>query len=104
MPTIYSTKFAAGSQTAGTSSAVFTVPVGKIAVVRSISLAPQAGPTTQCAVNDFGNGEIFTVHGGNQYDTLTWTGRAVMNAGDVIQIDAIAGTWSYHVSGYLLDA
>lgn len=102
MTTIYSTQFAAGAQAAGTASAVYTVPAGMVAVIRSIELGPQNAPASLCAINNLGVAEIFAAEGGPQYVTIHADMRCVLTAGDVIQVDALAGAWSYIISGYLL--
>jgi len=104
MPTIYSTKFYAGTQAAGAQVSVYTVPTGKVAVIRSIEFGAQSAPANSAAVNLFGVAEIASIETVNQYRTVHWDGRTVLDAGDVIAVQAIAGTWSFIISGYLLDA
>lgn len=104
MPTIYSVKFYAGNQAAGAQVSVYTVPTAKVAVIRSIEVGAQSPPANSCAVNLYGVAEIYSTEAINQYRTAHWDGRTVLEAGDVIAVQAILGTWTFIISGYLLDA
>lgn len=104
MAGIYSTQFAAGSQASGTTTVVYTVPAGKVAVVRDIVVGAQNAPANSVAINYAGVAEIWEVGTIAQYSTAHFEGRVVLNAGQTINVDAIAGTWTYIISGYLLDA
>lgn len=104
MAGIYSTQFAAGSQASGTTTVVYTVPAGKVAVVRDIVVGAQDTPANSVAVNYYGVAEIYQAGAIAQYSTAHFEGRVVLNAGDSIDVDAISGTWTYVISGYLLDA
>lgn len=102
MTVVYSTKFAAGAQASGSTSVVYTVPAGYVAVVRDIEVGAQNAPANSVAINLAGVAEIYQAGGIAQYSTAQWKGRVVLNAGDQINVDAIAGTWTYIISGYLL--
>ena len=99
---LYSTQFAKGSQASGTTSNIYTVPVGFVAVIRDICAGAQNAPANSVAFNITGVAEIWSVDTITQYRTAHFEGRVVLNAGEVINCDAIGGTWTYIVSGYLL--
>jgi hypothetical protein len=102
MAAIYSTQLAAGSQASGTTSVVYTVPAGFVAVIRDIVFGAQSPPANSVASNIAGVAEIYSVDTVTQYRTAHSEMRVVVNAGQSINVDAIAGTWSYIISGYLL--
>lgn len=102
MTALYSTQFAAGTEAGGSTTVVYTVPTGYVAVVRDIEVGAQSPPANSVAINYAGVAEIYSVDTITQYRTAQWRGRVVLNAGDTINVDAIAGTWTYIISGYLL--
>lgn len=102
MASIYSAQLAAGSQAAGTSSAVYTVPAGAVVVIRDICVGAQSAPANAVAINLSGLAEVAAFDAITQYQTGHWEGRAVAEAGQVISVDAITGTWTYIISGYVL--
>lgn len=102
MAAIYSTQLAAGTQAAGTTTVVYTVPAGATVVVRDISVGAQSAPANFVAINVAGVAEIAAFDAITQYLTAHWEGRVVLNAGQEINVDAITGTWTYIISGYVL--
>lgn len=104
MAAIYSVQIAAGTQATGTSSAVYTVPSGSVLVIRDICVGAQSAPANSVAINLSGLAEVVAFETVTQYQTAHWEGRAVAEAGQVVSVDAIAGTWTYLISGYLLSS
>jgi hypothetical protein len=103
MASVYSTRLAAGTITAGTTDHVYTVPSGVTVVVRDFTCGAQSAPANSIAFNLSGVAELFSPENVNQFRTAHEEGRWVLNPGDVIDVDAIAGNWSYCISGYVLD-
>jgi hypothetical protein len=104
MPTVYSTQFALVSVTTGGPYTVYTVPTGKVAVVRSVTMGTYVAGAAHLEVAIDGAYPICS------FDVaVTFTGepvnmRHVLNAGDTIQVVNVTGDWVGVISGYLLDA
>jgi hypothetical protein len=99
---IYSTRLAAGTQSSGSSSSVYTVPSGATVVLRDISLAQTSGTPGLMAVALSGGPACFTVEASALYVTEHEEGRWIFNAGDNIIVDAVSGDTNYFLSGYVL--
>jgi hypothetical protein len=97
---VYSTKFAAGSQNSGTNSNIFTVPSGHTYVIRQITLGLTSAGPGSCLITEGGFWIASSIGLPTQYESVSFNGRWVMDAGDVMNCDAISGNWTFHVSGY----
>lgn len=93
-----------------TSTDVYTVPTGKVLILRNFNARNTHATTTGRA--GFGDNTSGTpiipvqspvLAGG---DSWSWEGRAVFNAGDKIRVVVTGASVTYHVSiaGYLFDA
>ena len=102
MPFVYSTKLAAGSINAGSNANVYTVPVGVVTVIRSIQVADLLALAGILLVTQGGIWIASFFGSAVQYTSYYWEGRAVLDAGDVINVDAISSNWTYRISGYEL--
>lgn len=103
---VYSTLFMAAyvNSTASATAVNYTVPAGKVAVVRTISfvcenpglvyVGRQSGGLTTYIESTLG----LTAGGGR-----TWRGDHVFNAGQLIRAVWVAGSHSVNVSGFLLN-
>ena len=99
---IYSTRLAAGTIAAGVTTSVFTAPAGFVTVIRDFTCGAQSVPPNSIAFNLHGVAELFSPENVNQFRTAHLEGRWVLNAGDILDVDAITGAWSFCVTGYLL--
>lgn len=102
MAAIYSKRLAAGAQASGTNSVVYTVPSDTTTVIRTISLTPTGTGTTEMLCNLNGVAIIFGGVGSAQYISTITNLRAVLNAGDEIQMQSLEGGFEYFLSGYEL--
>lgn len=98
---VYSTRFIGVSLGTGT-TATYTVPTGYVAVIRDISATATTTGSTNAEV--FVNGAFTIWNSGpiTNGSTLVWSGRQVLNAGDVLSVHAVGATTQFMVSGYLL--
>lgn len=108
MSSVYSTQIAA-SRTDGTSSlALYTVPAGYVAVLRDVALTATSttdlGPVTLYIVTGTQSVTVFGLASLGGRETHQWTGRQVLNAGDVLRATAGGALTDWLVSGYLLSA
>ncbi len=103
MASIYSTQFYEGYTAALGSHALYTVPAGKIAIIRSISVAVVSAAVNQGYIGVTGKSLI-----------AAWTNlpiitdkqvncRQVLNAGEVLTLQLNTSDVAVAVSGYLLD-
>lgn len=102
----YSTRFLRGAfnSAAAANLLKYTVPVGKVIVVRSVDLF-----VDQVGVGIFGmlspSWAAFASTANVPIQNVrTWEGRQVFTAGEVLGATWISGNHSLLVSGYLLDA
>jgi len=98
---LYSTQFAAGVL-AGGSANVFTVPAGKVLVLRDVSYGVFTGTTAQVAWGISGIGFMGVASGLANNSEYHWTGRAVLVAGQTLVVQCATSTINYVCSGYLL--
>lgn len=102
---VYSTMFFAAQLTAATNLTAYTVPAGKVAVVRDFDCLVQAAGANGCGPVD-GTRSLawaFILNAG----ALTggqWRGRQVFVAGEQFGWLITGGNWNVRCSGYLLDA
>lgn len=103
MAKVYSKRLAAGTIASGSSS-VYTVPANTTTVVRSIQLTAYTAGAAECLVNLVAPVIIVGVSSPGQWTTISTELRAVLNAGDELQVQVLSGSWEYFISGYELDA
>jgi hypothetical protein len=103
----YSTQFAAINAAEGTTLA-YTVPASYIAVIREIDVYGNVSGDVEFAVEAEVPGPLTVAI---YYDGalapgsfVQWKGRAVLNAGDLLNVVTSAGTPWVLISGYLLSA
>jgi hypothetical protein len=101
---IYSTLFSTGDCPASDTITAYTVPTGMVAVLRSVSLVPTGTGSTTMLVVRHGVAVLIGVNATGQFISHHIDMRQVFNAGDVIDVQSIAGDFQYSLSGYLLSA
>lgn len=99
---VYSTLFLNVNVAAG-GSASYSVPTGKIAVVRCISMMPTGAGLTGANLQASGVALIWAVTTGTLNITQHWDGRQVINSGGSIVARNTGAGADWLVSGYLLD-
>lgn len=108
MSTIYSTRFYGGQIVAAGETDLYTVPAGKVAVVRDISVSnvttTDAGQLLIYVLLDAGNADLFRVASVPSHGFVQWQGRQVLNAGETLALYETNTTIRAMVSGYLLSA
>ena len=102
MARIYSARLAERSAFTGGPTAVYTVPSGTLAVVRSISMSQDAGALSVGLVLRTGGAILAGVQAAALYVCQPIDLRSVLNGGEQLSFQVIAGTWSISVSGYEL--
>jgi len=105
---VYTELLAVGTLAGAGSSTVYTVPVGKRAVVRDIILydgGAAAGFIGLAAVPPGGGSAVFLVTYPAAQPTVAnhWEGRQVVMAGGSLLLIAGVTTADYRVTGYLFD-
>jgi hypothetical protein len=103
MALVYSARFVAGSFAAGLSGVVYTVPAGKTAVLRDMSVFADGGAAGYAAIILTGVATLASVVTPASGPAPSWEGRQVLNAGETIKININGGTCEVAISGYLLD-
>jgi hypothetical protein len=104
---IYSTRFVAVAPTV-TNTVYYTVPAGKIAVIRSMTVAwsatARAGGTVYVLL-PLSNGYLWVVNiPGGSPGSDRWEGRTVLNPGETIRASTTSSPVTFlTVSGYLLN-
>lgn len=102
MASIYSTLFFRGHVASGATDAAFTVPAGKVAVVRELVGTPY-GAAAALNLEMAGPLYLWTLSGGaTAYVMAIQSGRLVFKAGDAFLVHAYNADWDVAVSGYLL--
>ena len=101
---VYSVRFAGGALVEA--SIAYTVPEGKVAVLRTVDFVSLVSGTQLVAIGTIpaGGSEYFW-HAANlgEEQTDAWRGNQVFNAGDQIVFDT-TGTVVFQASGFLLSA
>lgn len=104
---VYSTRFVCGQVGSGAQadSLEWTVPAGKVAIVRSVSFVANAVGVTLLGVRPGGGnlGAFFSSAGTALNDSKAWTGHQVLNAGDKVGLHWISGNVFVIASGFLLN-
>lgn len=108
VPLPYSTRFFAGNTIAGSVVPAYTVPASYVAVIRDIEVLNSSGSTDTLFIAAVVPGPLtltltkfLSVPGETP---AQWKGRAVMNAGDELELFSVAEAWEVIISGYLLGA
>lgn len=87
---------------------LYTVPAGYVAVVRDIEAWNFGGETDQLFTTANVPGPlavaVWVTPEVAPNEWAQWKGRAVFNAGDILQAQASSSSWSLFISGYLLSA
>lgn len=98
---IYSYRLLGGTTTSPT-ELTYTVATGQVAIVTDVCVfSTVAGPSSgQLFIGGVGTLCYPAALGLN--GTFRWTGRQVVNAGEVLYASAAAGTLQWLVSGYVL--
>jgi hypothetical protein len=99
--TIYSTRFI-GEEVPSGYGRLYTVPIGHVAVVRSITVVSAAPGTSDAQVVANGLWYLWRVDPLAAGVTAYWNGRHVLNAGDTLQTYIGGGAGHWTISGYLL--
>lgn len=104
MGTVYSTRFIkANVAGAGPTHTTYTVPVGKVAVVRSVDLRLD-NANSHVLFGDTSGVYWLNVIAPTLLTLVSWRGRHVYTAGEVLDVYVFVGPGQGIVSGYLLDA
>jgi hypothetical protein len=102
---IYSTLLYSGDAPSGLTNA-YTVPANQVVVVRDLELYNSTGASIALSVSRSVSGVtqsyVYVTAGLAAHTWQQWTGRAVLDAGDVLQVSTGAAGVYFHVSGYLL--
>lgn len=108
MSSVYSTRFAAARVDGSGGGSLYTVPAGKVAIVRDISFTPIGGDLTTgyylFVRTPAGDCVLWGPPARDAHTTALWTGRQVLEAGDQLRYVGTGVQTDYLVSGYLLDA
>ena len=103
MTTIYSTRFAEAA-VVNTTATVYTVPSGFVAVIVDISVLLKGSGTNATVIRSGSVARILYVPGGTPPVYSHWTGRQVLNAGDVLHCQTTDTVGAeFVISGYLLE-
>jgi len=101
---VYSTQFFSGTLAGGGSQINYTVPAGRVAVLRDVSLVWISGAPAEVFVGEtgvaFGIKYVFGVGDPSPH----WEGRIVYPAGTTLFAFTTAGSCFAMLSGYLLNA
>lgn len=100
MAAVYTKRLAMGTQVAGTTTVVYTCPVGRVVVLRDINVVTGAGGAN--AVYFYINGVVYfkTFQNVPAVGSGQWQGRVVLTAGDTLTVTAVLTTFTYVVCGY----
>lgn len=101
--TVYSSKLGEGTQVGPGALVLFTAPAGKTSVLRDVRVGAESAPSNQFAIIVFGTRIVFGASDVAQYGAAGLECRIVLDPGDTVQLNSIAGTWDCVLSGYLLD-
>lgn len=102
MAFIYSTRFALGAAAASGPTLLYTVPTGKVAVIRSTRvICAVATGSFELVLNSVA--AYFVGAGMTALTNAADEGRHVLNEGDTIELTVLSGTVAYVISGYLLE-
>ena len=98
----YSLQIAAGAIAAGVDSAVYTVPVGNLLVIRCVSVHCASAAAATFGLTIAGVANILILETATTASQPPWNGRMVLKAGQVLHVNAAAQAFEYIISGYLL--
>lgn len=102
---VYSTRFIAALGLSPFSGATYTVPSGKVAIVRDIDVSNVSGAASRPFLYYSAAGYVVTYLPIDAPPSASsWRGRQVFEASEVFGVYAQAATINAFVSGYLLDA
>lgn len=104
MALVYSRRLGQGSLSSAGSTAIYTVPAGVTAVVRSCSFTTLGGSANAANLIVGGAYEIAGIESGTLYVPVVVNLRAVLNAGEVLTFEITGGSFHVMVSGYELDS
>lgn len=82
---------------------LFTVPAGKVAVIRTLTTYSSSGSGSAFWVLK-GKATLRKVDSASGASQIENGLRIVLNAGDVLTVSVGSGTWAFTAHGYLLDA
>jgi hypothetical protein len=99
--TVYSTRFIGQNVSPG-SPALYDVPTGYVAVIRDITLVPQASGLTAAQGIISGIAVFYEVTSGTVAVGQYWTGRVVLTPGETLEFNVAGAACNVTVSGYLL--
>jgi hypothetical protein len=102
LATIYSIRMAEAS-VASTSVTPYTVPAGFVAVVVSINCLFVGSGAVGSVLRSGGVANIFYHKSTAADEFAQWAGRAVLNAGESLELSTTGGTVQFFVSGYQLE-
>ena len=104
MAFIYATRFGDGNESAAGSGVFYTVPTGKVSVIRSVSFVLFPGTTFGGIYRTASVAYVAAVTASGGLVVYTADLRSVLNVGETLtwQFQGGGGTWS--VSGYELDS
>lgn len=101
----YSTTFFMQFAFSSGSANVYTVPAGKVAILRDVDGILASTGLAYLLLGEATFGMFYTALAGSVVnDRVEWRGRQVYVAGEAIRLGASGGTWHCRGGGYLLDA
>lgn len=107
MARVYTELLAAGVNATGALAVVYTVPVGKVAVVRDVVMIHFNGSPAAVYLTTNGPGGSHPVidgqHDLGSGDARHWDGRQVLAAGDQLELSANVANARYRITGYVFD-
>lgn len=105
MATVYSTLLFSGIRTGPAGFALYTVPAGKVAVLRDADILAQTAAGVVLLLDQTPGVNFANLTFPAALSSVQWTGRQVFPAGQIIAVNIIAAaTFQIRLSGYLLDA
>jgi hypothetical protein len=102
LPPVYSKRFAGGTILGTSTNKTYTVPTGKVAVVRTVTAAGNGAWSG--LVDITGIGWMTTFSGASGFSSYVWRGDVVLNAGEVVTGVWVAGVFYFTLSGFIFNA
>lgn len=99
---VYSTELFSGTISATGVTDVYTVPDNCTLVVRDIAVLCESSGTNIALLDKAGGAPIWFGSSAVANTYFHEEGRWVMQAGEILAADLGSGSWTFHLSGYVL--